>query len=234
LKTFYLNKFLGKKRTNSASCKGHSLKFTSSAAIGDFLPQLGYPDILTEDYVDPPSKSAGKPISTSAGNFAGQLTALALSLGFDDCLADWGTKCKKLGDLYLCDQREDPCLRCKRNGNCKRNDGCEQKKRNGSDWKEGKPKWRNCVPYYGWTVKQLFDASNEAIGSCGQCAPYTQPPHDNPQCLEGTFFPPFFREITISYSSTRKRWIFFENQHSLPSWRPQRWCYQTTSLLHET
>jgi fibro-slime domain-containing protein len=179
----------GSKKTDSTACSGFNLHFTNSSTISDFLPQLGYPDILTQDWVDPPSKSQGRPISTSAGNFAGQLTALALSIGFDNCDPTFSTVCKKLQDLFICDQRVDPCDPgvCKRNNNCRKNNGCEARryKKNGSDVDDGKPKWRNCVPYYGWTIKEIFDASNDAIGGCGACAPFTPPAPQNPQCIPG-------------------------------------------------
>jgi hypothetical protein len=55
---------------------GFTVHFTSAAAVRDFLPAGSTPDILTANYTNP--------LSTEAGVFAGQVTALALSAGFAD------------------------------------------------------------------------------------------------------------------------------------------------------
>lgn len=53
-----------------------TIHFASSNAVRIFLPAGGTPDVLTQNHVDP--------ASTEAGVFAGQVTALALTLGFSD------------------------------------------------------------------------------------------------------------------------------------------------------
>ncbi len=53
---------------------GFSLKFTSAAAIQNFLPQGGTPSKLTSDLVNP--------TSSSAGVFGGQVVTLRLNVGF--------------------------------------------------------------------------------------------------------------------------------------------------------
>ncbi len=50
------------------------IHLTSSGAVVNFLPAGGEPGMLTSNYVDP--------LSTEAGVFAGQVVALAISLGF--------------------------------------------------------------------------------------------------------------------------------------------------------
>lgn len=67
-----------------------TMHFSSSAAIAAYLPAGGPSGSLTTDHVDP--------VTTEAGNFAGQVTALALSLGFSDAGIDgYGL----LGDLVI-------------------------------------------------------------------------------------------------------------------------------------
>lgn len=51
-----------------------TIHLTSSAAIENFLPAGETPSVLTSNHVDP--------VSTEAGVFAGQVVALAISLGF--------------------------------------------------------------------------------------------------------------------------------------------------------
>jgi len=51
-----------------------TIHLTSSAAVENFLPAGSTPDVLTSNHVDP--------VSTEAGVFAGQVVALAISLGF--------------------------------------------------------------------------------------------------------------------------------------------------------
>lgn len=54
----------------------YTILFTTSAAVRDYLPAGGTPAVLTGNLVDP--------ASTPAGVFAGQVTALAISLGFSN------------------------------------------------------------------------------------------------------------------------------------------------------
>ena len=56
---------------------GYNATFTTSLAVQNFLPQGGNSTIFVENYVDP--------TTTNAGVFAGQVTALSLSVGFDEC-----------------------------------------------------------------------------------------------------------------------------------------------------
>jgi len=52
-------------------------EFTDSEAVKDFLPTGGPDAAFDQDYIDP--------VFTSAGRFAGQVTALSLNVGFDMC-----------------------------------------------------------------------------------------------------------------------------------------------------
>jgi len=68
----------------------YTITFTSASAVEIFLATGGTPDVLTQDYVDPVGH-------TDAGVFAGQVTALALSLGMAAInVPGFGP----LGDLY--------------------------------------------------------------------------------------------------------------------------------------
>ncbi|MCL4305542.1 T9SS type A sorting domain-containing protein [bacterium] len=53
---------------------GFTIHFTSANAVRTFLPAGSTPGVLTQNYTDPSS--------TSAGVFAGQVTALSISVGF--------------------------------------------------------------------------------------------------------------------------------------------------------
>jgi len=153
-----------------------NLLFTSSTAVSNYLPQLGTPAPLDHSYVDP---SNPPPISTAAGNFGGQVTALALTLGFESCDPTFHTACASVASLYICDNR---CESCKRNSNsCKRNtvtncvfvnarngdeDGQELEQRNS----DGKPQYANCEAFYGQTVGQVFQTASNVLGGCAPCS----------------------------------------------------------------
>jgi hypothetical protein len=78
--------------------------FTSAGAIGGYLPAGGTASTLTADLTNP--------LSTSAGVFGGQVTALSLNVGFSCTTAcgpvfdDLGLEANTtycLGDLVVCD-----------------------------------------------------------------------------------------------------------------------------------
>jgi hypothetical protein len=73
---------------------GHTLTFTSSSAVQAFLPAGGTPGILNQSAVDP--------LASSAGVFAGQLTAASLSVGFDAADPDFSESSSSLAGLVLC------------------------------------------------------------------------------------------------------------------------------------
>ena len=54
-----------------------TIHYTSSTDVRDFLPAGTQPNVLTQDYTDPTS-------NTTAGVFAGQVTALAINVAFGD------------------------------------------------------------------------------------------------------------------------------------------------------
>jgi hypothetical protein len=165
----------------SASNCGNSMLFTSSNAIQHYLPQLGAPNVLDHDYTNP---SQPPPISTSSGNFGGQVTALALSLGFSNCDNHFHTECAALGDLYVCDNR---CEACKRNSDsCNRNtqvhcqfvndrnlddeeNELDAKNNKNNNQATGKPQYPNCEAFFGMQISQIFEAANNALGGCGSC-----------------------------------------------------------------
>jgi len=73
---------------------GHSVTFTTASAITKFLPSSGYPASLTTDATDPQNGSIR--------NVAlGQVTALALNVGFDFYDADFSPAEEKLGNLSI-------------------------------------------------------------------------------------------------------------------------------------
>jgi len=157
-----------------------NLLFTSSDAVSNYLPQLGQPAVLDQSYVNP---SNPPPISTPAGNFGGQVTALTLSLGFESCDPTFHTACASVGSLYICDNR---CEACKRNSNsCKRNTATNcvyVNARNGDEGNaeleqrnnDGKPQYANCEAFYGQTVYQVFQTASNVLGGCAPCSKRTE------------------------------------------------------------
>jgi len=168
-------------KRNGEGCD--ALFFTSSDAIQNYLPQLGAPAPLDQSYVDP---SNPPPISTPAGNFGGQVTALALTLGFESCDATFHTACASVGDLFICDNR---CEACRRNtASCRRNtvvncvfvnarngdedDGYAdlEYRNNAANNNDGKPQYANCEAFYGQTVSQIFQIASNVLGGCAGCS----------------------------------------------------------------
>eukprot|EP01115_Flamella_aegyptia_P012877 TRINITY_DN6590_c0_g1_i1.p1 TRINITY_DN6590_c0_g1~~TRINITY_DN6590_c0_g1_i1.p1 ORF type:complete len:275 (-),score=73.80 TRINITY_DN6590_c0_g1_i1:46-870(-) len=114
----------------------HSMFFTESVVLDDYLPQLGAPSVLADDYFNP-GKWVGPNDETAAGIFGSQVTALALTLGFESCLESFSHGCSFLKDLYVCDSPE-----------------------------YFHPNSRNCMRYYGWTVEELFQQAQVALSGC--------------------------------------------------------------------
>jgi len=155
---------------------GFSIQLDTSSDVQNYLPQLGVPSILDQNYVNPNVQ----PISTSSGNFGSQVTALALSLGFESCDPQFHSACASLADLYVCDTR---CQQCKKNNNCKKNSGSscqfvssrddfgeEYEVRNSDSSDDGTPVYANCENFLSWQVKDIFAAANSLLGGCSSCA----------------------------------------------------------------
>ena len=73
---------------------GYTVNFTSAQAITDFLPAGGTPAKLKANATNPADKSIKNVL-------IGQLTALTLSVGFDNYDANFGEAGKKLGDMII-------------------------------------------------------------------------------------------------------------------------------------
>ncbi len=73
-------------------CATNSLTFTSSVAIMNFLPQGGTPTVLSTTETNP----------TTVNNvLAGQILALAISLGFDNAIESYSSSANSLGNLII-------------------------------------------------------------------------------------------------------------------------------------
>jgi len=152
------------------------MQFSSSGAIANYLPQLGAPGSLDQTYMNP---SNPPPISTSSGTFGGQVTALALSLGFSLCDSKFHTDCSPLQDLFVCDTR----CECQKRNNCKRNSGsCQNLRyaedglsklisRNNVNTPDGKPIYPNCEQYHNWTIGAIFEKASDVLGGCDPACP---------------------------------------------------------------
>ena len=81
---------------------GFSIRFTNPTDLLNYLPALGVPGPLTGDHVDP--------LSTSAGEFGGEVTALAINVDFADAGVTAGTAPVAFGDLLLCQFTALPAL----------------------------------------------------------------------------------------------------------------------------
>jgi hypothetical protein len=73
---------------------GHWVKYTSADAITEFLPAGGTPGVLTMNATDPANKSIKNVL-------IGQVTALALSVGFDGFDPSFGSSDVLLGDMVI-------------------------------------------------------------------------------------------------------------------------------------
>jgi hypothetical protein len=78
----------------------HAL-FTSSQAVGDFLPQGNKAAPFSLDRVDP--------TTTEAGVLAGQVAALTLSINFDLANANFGASSANLKDLVVVENSGTEC-----------------------------------------------------------------------------------------------------------------------------
>ncbi len=72
---------------------GFSMLFTSSSAVGGYLPAGGTPGVLTADLVDP--------VTSPSGVFGGQVLALQINVDFSAAGLPEQSHCN-LGDLHLC------------------------------------------------------------------------------------------------------------------------------------
>ncbi|MBU2585222.1 MAG: CIA30 family protein, partial [Bacteroidetes bacterium] len=72
---------------------GYQIKFTSSNAVKNFLPQSGVPYALDQSYINP--------VSTPAGQFAGHILALALNIVYNDAGLLGHSSTTKLGNLVV-------------------------------------------------------------------------------------------------------------------------------------
>ena len=79
---------------------GHTIMFTDSEAVQEFIPTGGKPGSLGADYVNPTD-------GTEAGVLASQTLALALTLGFDASDPDFGSSEVLLADLVICNTDTD-------------------------------------------------------------------------------------------------------------------------------
>jgi len=173
-----------------SSC-GRFVYLTSTTELRRILPSSGIPARLTASWRNPPAGS-----SAGAGIILGQLTSLALSLGFLQCQSGFGRNCLNVGDLFVCDLRcsvlrasvfcssvvynnshpsvvENTLRKRSTTGIHILADGSvptRNERNNGSTMiVEGASAYPNCEAYYGMTVNQIFNIASEALGSCGRC-----------------------------------------------------------------
>ncbi len=114
-----------------------TIHFSSADAVRIFLPAGGTGGSLTQNHTDP--------ASTEAGVFAGQVTALALTLGFSDAGLDGFCD---LGNLYyVCVDLDD-----------------EDEDRDGGEGDDDDNEECYESPFGGMTVAELFVLANEVLG----------------------------------------------------------------------
>ena len=80
--------------TVGCSNRGFSVMYASAADVTEFLPAGGTAAILTDSYINPLSKSIKNVL-------VGHITALALSVGFDQYDPNFGPAAGNLGDLII-------------------------------------------------------------------------------------------------------------------------------------
>jgi len=79
----------------------NSLALTNFDAVSNFLPQTGNAGVLDESYIDV--------TTTPGGAFAGELTALVISIGLDSCTEGFSSACYSFQDMVLCANGDAPC-----------------------------------------------------------------------------------------------------------------------------
>jgi hypothetical protein len=72
----------------------NSLALTNFDAVSNFLPQVGNAGVLDTYYTDV--------TTTPGGAFAGELTALVISIGLDKCTEGFSSACYSFEDMVLC------------------------------------------------------------------------------------------------------------------------------------
>lgn len=72
---------------------GFSIRFTNPTDLLNYLPALGTSGPLTSDHIDP--------LSTSSGQFGGEVTALKINIDFSEAGVTLGTLGIPFGDLIL-------------------------------------------------------------------------------------------------------------------------------------
>jgi len=104
-----------------------------------FLPQLGNNHALSQNYTNPGKWVNSQLQTTIAGVFGGNLAALALNIGFDECPAsNFSNGCHRLRQLHVCDSGQNHFVL--------------------NNFR--------CNNYYNFTVDAIFKLSNQAIGGC--------------------------------------------------------------------
>ena len=77
-----------------SGASGHSITFTNSVAVLNYLPASGLPAPLNADLVDP--------TSSASGIFGGEVLGLRFNIDFSDAGYTLGTAGVRFGDLTLC------------------------------------------------------------------------------------------------------------------------------------
>jgi hypothetical protein len=73
---------------------GFTATFTDANALAAYLDDESTPAVLSQNWVNPPTRSLG--------GLAGETAGLALNLKLDECDADWSTSCNNLRGLTVC------------------------------------------------------------------------------------------------------------------------------------
>jgi len=175
---------LGCKNTSQNDI-GFTMTFTNAQAIDIYVPQLGPNNVLPlkQNWIDPPQFiNPNDPIVENrkgvAGNFGANLVALAMNIDYDKCIADptnsipqatrdqYNDRCFPFSQIHVCDNQF--FTNAKRTGT-----NCINGVNSGS-YANGQPLCWNCASYYDYTIGQIFDIAQRALGGCCHVPP---PPH---------------------------------------------------------
>jgi len=139
-----------------------SLTLTSVASITQFMPPPSGPITsftLNRDYVDP--------LTTNTADWAGQVVALALNIGFDLCISNFSSTCFPLGGLYACDNRSHDICDSEESGGLSTGlSKKEPKEKTKSLDRWSIPICKECFYYYGKTILQIFNIAQGVLGGC--------------------------------------------------------------------
>jgi len=117
---------------------GNSSTYLNASSVQNFLPQTAPASVLSQSFINPP-KNPTNSSQSNGGSLAGNLLALSLNLGFDNCPSSgFSLGCSRLASLFVCDSGQQFFFQ------------------------------QHCDQFFGLTIQQIFQYGNSVLGNCCQ------------------------------------------------------------------